>query len=219
MKFHLSRPVLLLVAMVASTAHSQSAQEIFSKAEASWKGIRDYRCMMQSNNKLGQEKDLKKVDFAFKRNHQVRMEVLDGKNKGSVVARNDSGRIKGKKGGILGVVAVTLGETDERILNLRGRKFYEADWGTVLKEFSDRLKAGWNVVVQGEEEVSGSPCDILVATGRESGSKVTKDMMWIDKKNHLVLRRKQYEGEDLINEVVWWDIQVNSGLGDDLFDL
>ena len=94
MRFYVYRPALLCCALLASpTAHSQSAQEIFAKAEESWKGIRDYRCMMQSNNKLGQEKDLKKVDFAFKRNQQVRMEVLDGKNKGSVLARNDSGRI------------------------------------------------------------------------------------------------------------------------------
>lgn len=216
--YRIGAAFLILVGMVCS-AQGQSAQEILAKTQETWKGIRDYRCQMQSNNRLGQEKDLKKIDFAFKREHQVRMEVLDGKSKGSVLTRNDSGRIKGKKGGILGVVAVTLDETDERILNLRGRKFYEADWGTVIEEFSGRVGGGWTVEVQGEEEVSGSSCYVVVATGRETGSRISKDVLCVDKQRNLVLRRKQYEGEDLVNEVVWWDIQTNPGLSDELFNL
>jgi outer membrane lipoprotein-sorting protein len=219
MKSYWNKAFTLILVGLGSSAHCQTAQEILAQTQETWNGIRDYRCQMQSNNRLGQEKDLKKIDFAFKREHQVRMEVLNGKSKGSVLTRNDSGRIKGKKGGILGVVAVTLDETDERIFNLRGRKFYEADWGTVIEEFAGRIRAGWTVEVQGEEEVSGSQCHAIVATGRETGSRISKDIMCVDKQRHLVLRRKQYEGEDLVNEVVWWDIQINPTLSDELFSL
>lgn len=219
MRYHPIAALVSVIAIFGSTARGQTPQDLLANVEQAWKGIRDYQCKMQSNNKLGQEKDMKQIEFWFKRNHQVRMEVLDGKNKGSLLTRNDRGRIKGKKGGILRLVTVTLDDTDERILNLRGRKFYEADWGTILSEFAERTKAGWKVEIVDEEKVGGTPCRVLVATGSETESRVSKDMMWIDKKSHLILRRKQYEGENLVNEVLWWDIRLNSGLSDDLFSL
>jgi len=217
------RGTLLVAVLILLTGpgYSQEKQPtaILQSVIQKWKSIQDYHCKMQSNNRLGDKTDKKKIEFWFKRKHQVRMQVLDGEKKGSALTRNDEGRIKGKKGGLLGVIAVTLDENDKRIFNLRGRKFYRADWGSVIAETVQRVKSGWRLRRLGDETFNGVPCFVLEATGKEPGSKVTRDMIWVDQTNHLVLRRKQYEGKTLVNEVAWWDIELNSNLDDDLFTL
>ena len=200
-------------------AQDKGAKEILGDVQAKWQTIQDYQCKMQSNNRLGQEKDLKLVQFWFKRKQQVRMEVLDGEKKGSTLTRNDAGRIRGRKGGLLKIVAVTLDENDDRIYNLRRRKFYYADWGTIIDEVVGRIKNGWQIERMADETFNKTPCFVIALTGRETNSRVTKDMIWIDQSSHLILRRKQYEGSDIVNEVLWWDIQINQALSDDLFDL
>jgi len=209
-----------LVFLVGSaTGQEKDPKQILNDVYAKWKTVQDYHCMMQSNNRLGEEKDLKKIEFWFKLRHQVRMEVLDGEKKGSALTRNDAGRIRGRKGGLLKVIPVTLDENDERIFNLRGRKFYEADWGTVIKEVIQRVKNGWTLKRLADEMYNQVPCLVLELTGQEPESGVTKDMIWVDQVNHLILHRKQFEGTLPVNEVAWWEIQLNTGLGDDLFDL
>jgi outer membrane lipoprotein-sorting protein len=216
-KWTLIAGLFFLVGVAA--AQDKGAKEIVGDVQAKWQTIRDYHCKMQSNNKLGQEKDLKQIEFWFKRNQQVRTEVLDGDKKGSTLTRNDAGRIRGRKGGLLKVVAVTLDENDERIYNLRRRKFYHADWGTVIGEVVSRIKNGWQVERMADETFNNAPCFVVALTGRDRDSRVTKDMLWIEQSSHLILRRKQYEGTDIVNEVLWWEIQLNQDLSDDLFDL
>jgi outer membrane lipoprotein-sorting protein len=219
MNFRLIPALLILATAVAAVAQQDAAIDVLKRAQAKWNSIQDYTCKMQSNNRLGAETDKKQVQFQFKRKHQVRLEVLDGEKKGSALTRNDQGVIRGKKGGILGVVAVTLDEGDERTLNLRGRKFYDADWGTVLSEFIERVQSGWQVTQFGEEVYNNFPCYKIEIVGTDPRSAETKDIVWVDKERFLVLRRQQYEGTNLVNEVVWWDIVLNSGLDDGLFKL
>jgi outer membrane lipoprotein-sorting protein len=204
---------------VAAYGQSPSPESLLNGLKSKWGSIQDYHCKLRSRNRLGELKDEKKLDFYFKRPHQVRTEVLDGDKKGSVLTRDAAGTIRGKKGGVLGIVAVTLADDDERVSNLRGRKFYYADWGTVIKEYFDMAKGGWKLSSLPDEQFNNVACAVIEATGRDSKSAVTRDVIYVDKQNSLILCRKQFEGNVLVNEVVWWDIQLNAGLGDDLFTL
>lgn len=205
--------------VVTIPVQAQQAEEILKGLKAKWDQVQDYHCMMRSRNRLGDKKDEKKTEFWFKRPHQVRMLVTEGEKKGSTLTRDANGKIKGKTGGLLGVVSVTLGEDDERITNLRGRKFYLADWGSVLKEFFEGSKKRWKYQVLPDESFNNVACTVLEMTGKDASSAVTRDVIYVDKENNLILCRKQFEGNTLVNEVVWWDIQLNTGLGDDLFTL
>ncbi len=211
--------ILLLILAIPASSQDQGALPILENVKNKWKTIRDYRCQMQSLNRLGQEVDKKKLDFAFQRPYKVRMEVLDGPKKGSVIVRNAEEKIRAKKGGILGVVAVSLDETDPRVTNLRGRKFYKADWGSVVAEWLIAAKNNWPMERLSDEEYNNQQCHVLAAHWQDASSPITKDLIWVNQENHLIIRRQQFEGETLVNEVVWWNIQVNPSLDPGLFDL
>ena len=218
----LSRTILVTALVLAtSVAYGQAPtpESLLNSLKTKWTSIQDYQSMMRSRNRLGDLKDEKKFLFSFKKPHQVRTEVTEGDKKGSVLTRDATGKIRGKKGGVLGIVAITLSEDDERVTNLRGRKFYLADWGSVIKEYFDAANKGWKLTLLPDEKFNESDCYVLQAEGRDSRSPVTRDVIYIDKANSLILCRKQYEGQTLVNEVVWWDIHLNVGLDDSLFTL
>jgi hypothetical protein len=209
---------LLLLASV-SYAQAPTPEGLLNTLKTKWTSIQDYQSKMRSRNRLGEQTDEKKLEFFFKRPHQVRTEVSDGDKKGSVLTRDATGKIRGKKGGVLGIVAITLSEDDERVSNLRGRKFYLADWGSVIKEFFDAAKKGWKLTMLPDEKFNESDCYVLQAEGSDPKSPVTRDVIYVEKASSLILCRRQYEGRTLVNEVVWWDIHLNVGLDDSLFSL
>ncbi len=215
--------VLFVAALIFTTSVSYgqapTPENLLDSLKKKWGSIQDYQTMMRSRNRLGEQKDEKKFLFSFKKPHQVRTEITEGDKKGSVITRDANGKIRGKKGGVLGIVAITLAEDDERVTNLRGRKFYLADWGSVIKEYYEGAKKGWKLSVLPDENFNGSDCYVLQMEGSDPKSAVTRDVIWIDKANSLVLCRKQFEGQTLVNEVVWWDIHLNVGLDDSLFTL
>ena len=211
--------VFLIFMIPAAYSQAPSPESLLNDLKTKWTSIQDYKCKMRSRNRLGDQKDEKKLAFSFKRPHQVRAEVLEGDKRGSVLTRDAAGLIRGKKGGVLGLVPITLSEDDEKVTNLRGRKFYLADWGSVIKEFFDWAKKGWKLSMLPDDKSLGSDCYVLQAEGKDSKNPVTRDVIFIDKASSLILCRKQYEGETLVNEVVWLDIQLNAGLDDSLFTL
>jgi outer membrane lipoprotein-sorting protein len=218
MRYTIAAFVALFLA-VPGFSQDASPENLLNGLKDKWASIQDYHCKLRSRNRLGDQKDEKKMEFWFKQPQQIRTEILDGEKKGSVLTRDADGKIKGKKGGVLGLVSVTLGEDDERIRNLRGRKFYYADWGSVVKEYFAYHKEGCKFTVLPDEKFNGVPCHVLQADLTKPKERVTRDQIWVDAKNNLILCRKQFEGEVLVNEVAWWDIELNTGIPDGTFKL
>lgn len=202
-----------------STAQQPTVEDVLDKVREKWNSVEDYHVKMRSRNRLGEQQDEKKYDFYYKKPHLVRMEVIEGDKKGSVLVLQSDKTIRGKTGGVLGFVSVTLAPDDERIKNLRGREFYKADWGTVIKEYIAGYKAGYTMQLLKDEVFNNVDCWVLEANWKEAGNPITTDRIYVDKESHLVLCRKQSEGATLVNEVVWWDVQINPGLAADLFAL
>lgn len=211
--------VVLLLATSVAYGQTPTPESLLNNLKTKWNSIQDYQTKMRSRNRLGAQTDEKKFIFSFKKPHMVRTEVIEGDKKGSVLTRDAAGTIHGKKGGVLGIVSITLDEDDERVANLRGRKFYLADWGSVIKEYYEAAKKGWKLSLRPDEKFNGVDCHVLQAEGTDPRSAVTLDVIWIDKATSLILCRKQYEGQTLVNEVVWWEFKLNLGLDDSLFTL
>ena len=208
---------LLGTATAPVAAQTDSPWQILSAIQERWKQIDDYQCQMLSTNSLGDVRDTKELFFWFKRPHQVRIRLLSGEKEGSELSRDRKGNIYGKKGGLLRFIKARLGEDDPRIKNLRGRKFYNADWGTVLQEFIEHASSSVRFERLPDETFRGCRCYVLAASLDGRDSRVTKDIIWVDTAQHLILRRKQFEGSNIVNEVAWWYIQLNNNPEDDFF--
>lgn len=203
----------------AAPADGKTAEQTLAQAKAAWDALADYHCVMRSWNRLGDKTDAKILDFSFKKPQMARSQVVEGENQGGVVTRNAKGILNGRKGGVLSIVVLTLEETDKRIYNIRGKKFYQADFGTMLGEWEANIKGGWKLERAADEKFKGADCGVLAISGALEGSKVTKDMFWIDQKTGFIRRRQQYEGETLVNDASYWDIEPNKGQPDEFFTL
>jgi outer membrane lipoprotein-sorting protein len=207
--------LLLTAACVALAEPSPQAAQLPAQSDK----IISYACTMQSFNRLGAESSTKTVRFTWARGGRVRMEVVEGPDKGSVLTRDGQGQLRGRKGGFLKMIAVTLKEDDRRVVNLRGRKFYEADWGSVIQEIRAREQAGWAVQPLADDAVKGAACRVVELVAPAGSSGVTRDRVWISRDRDLILRRQQFEGETLVNDVTWWDVELNPAVEDALFTL
>lgn len=201
-------------------AAPSTVEEIHAAALAKWKTIREYTCILNTWTKRGEATSHKIIEFAFKRPDLVRNYIVDGDNKGTTVVRDAKGRLRGKKGGVLSLVKLTLEEDDERLFNLRGVRFDQGHFGYVLEGFGKEMADGWTVELAPDAAHEGADCRVLVARPPEGAkTDLTRDEIWIEKSTLLLRRRRQYVGETKVSDTSYTKVVLDPGLADDLFDL
>lgn len=210
---------LLLAAPAGQAEPGPAAPAELARLSEQTRAITRYACTMQSFNRRDAESNTKTVRFTWARGGRVRMEVLEGPDQGSVLTRDAAGQIRGRKGGFLKMISVTLKDDDARVVNLRGRKFYEADWASVVAEVEARAAGGWTLQAQPDETIDGQVCAVLELTSPAGQPVITRDRLWIDRARGLLLRRQQFEGNTRINEVRWRDLDLQPAADDALFTL
>lgn len=196
-----------------------SAEEILASIEDKVAQIEDYHYISKSIDRLGDETDPKVLDIWFKRPRMFRSTVVEGANEGGAVTLNRDGVIHGKTGGILGFIVLTLKEDDDRIRGLRGRRFFETSWEQEVREIKTAVEDGWELARHDDQRVDGSDCRVLVVTGTRDGSAVTQEQIWVDRDSYLIKRRQAYEGDSLVRDVIYTQIEINLGTADEHFSL
>lgn len=210
----------LAVAVMASAWSCAAEEPSFAGDLAlAWDGITNYACTITAFNRLGAKSERKQVRFAYRRPGVVSMEALDGPDRGGALARDERGVIRGRKGGILKLIAVTLADDDPRVSNLRGGRFYRADWGSIIGEIRGRVRSGWTVKAVGDDACGGVACSVYELNAPPGSAGVTRDCVWVEHSRRVILRRQQHEGGMLVNDVTWRDIEINQPVDESSFSL
>ncbi len=196
-----------------------SAEEILKSIEDKVAQIDDYHYISKSTERLGDEIDEKVLDIWFKRPDMFRSLVVEGANEGGAVTRNREGVIHGKKGGVLGLIVLTLKEDDDRIRGLRGRRFFETGWKQEVNEIKGAVADGWPLERLDDRRIDETDCYVLKVSGTREGSAETEEQIWVDRDSYLLKRRQIYEGETLVRDVVYTQIEINLDTPDEQFSL
>jgi len=196
-----------------------TAEEILDLAEARWEEIRDFHFTSVVFCRAGEETEHKILDVIFKKPALYRNTVIEGDNEGAVVTYNAEGVIHGRRGGILSVIVLTLKPDDERIRSLRGRRFYEIAWGIELGEMRDYIAAGWTLQRLDDAEMDGLLCYVVAAEGTSEETTLTRSEIWVEQATHLVRRRLDYEGDVLVRDDQYTQIEINTDPDESLFSL
>jgi len=173
-----------------------------------------YKCKMFSENWKGKKHEYKITEFYFKKPNLLRMDVILGDKKGSVVLLNKDGKIRGKNS--MGL-RKTLKPTDDRIKNIRGAAFMQSN----LLDMLDRLKA--HILERGckatltEEECMKRPSYHLHVEHKDADDPVTLEEVWYDKNTYFVMKKIKYEGNTKVTDIVWENPEINIPLDDSLF--
>ncbi len=197
----------------------KTAEQILADFKASLATFKTYHCKFESFNRVGEKSDQKLLEIWFKQPGQVRSLVLKGDNEGGLATRDAKGALRGRKGGVLSLVTLNLKEDDERLRGIRGKKFYDAAWDMILKDFTSRIEKGWKLERLPDEKVAGELCYVIATTGTETRSKDTGDRLHISPKTGALIQRTEYQGTTKVSGSLYTEIKLNPPLADELFHL
>src|ERR1051325_11043556 len=131
----LALALLMLCALRARAAEAVSAASVMQRGEERFRGLTDYECMVDLESRLGTRVEACTCQFWFKQPRMLRVKILRGSKKGSQVAGDSSGQIRGSKGGILGLIVKRMKSNDSRLLTIRGTSMMTLDWGSFFLRY------------------------------------------------------------------------------------
>jgi hypothetical protein len=207
--------ILLSQFAVAIGAEAEAPGAVLARLETAYAAIQDYRCRIIAFTRKGSRTDQRELRFSFRKPGMARARVLRGSGRGSEVARDRSGKLHGRRGGLLSPFVVSLKETDSRVRNLRGVPFWEADWGVFLQRIREALADP-----AASAATQAAPDGSLELTIRFQGPEPpVRHFYRVDTARWLITEADVYEGNELVDQVRYEECQLNPGLTDRDFEL
>lgn len=211
---------MLVAAAILSTLCSRplpaeeqvTPEALLSKAIESFQNLNSYQCRMVVHLTRGKEAQDSQYLFSYQKPRLMRMYVEKGRDRKSTVILREDGIIRGKPGGMLSVVPpLTLNPDDKRLRDLWDRRFYQADWGTLLKEIQISLKGCASTKI----EMLNSGKEYLLTLQGNNGD---VDQVWFDHENWSLFKRRIRLANGDTLDAKWSDIKLNPKFPGKFFD-
>jgi hypothetical protein len=118
------------------------AREIYDGALKAWEGVKDYTCIMESYNRLGDKEEYKTYEYWYLKPGYIRMKVIKGKGKGGEAYYDPKlNKVRGHKGGFFSFVKLTLKPDDKRVTSIRGVRIDQTTFGYILGQLKPYMDA------------------------------------------------------------------------------
>ena len=187
----------------------QGASQIYGKALKAWEGVKDYTCIMDSYNRLGDKEESKTYQYWYLKPGYIRMKVIKGKGKGGEVYYDPTRKkVRGHKGGFLSFVVLTLDPNDKRVTSIRGVRVDQTTFGYILAQLKPYVDAGECQVVE-ENGMKGPVC---TAGNQAYHGDIWKEKVLFDQNNLPVVWERYGKDGTLLYRLVCRDVKLNSGL-------
>jgi hypothetical protein len=208
----------LLAPLPSSAADLSTPRSVVEAFAAMYASLSDYQCRMQEECRQGSRHEERTIDFYFKKPRFIRMDILKGSrfgDNGAVGVLRGDGRVRGRKGGLLGILAITVDKHDPQATTVRGLAFDESDLQATLEKMRFHLAESACTL-----SVSGAMYELVFEPrdpSRNGG--VTKDVIRLDAVTLLPASSDSWEGERLVQHAEWSTYIIDAGLPDQLFDV
>jgi len=206
--------VILAALREAAPAHTApdgraTVREALVALEKALSGIESYACILESFV-LGfnGEKEEKTYEYAFVKPGYVKMKVIKGPA-GEAFYDPTTGKVRGRKPGMLSAVRLTLSPDDSRVKSVRGHRIDETSWFFLLDSWKSYVERADSVVLEARGDTL-----VLMAFGiPENPYKETAMKLFLDKNSHLPLGFEAYDANaNLTHRVFYRDVRLNPGL-------
>jgi outer membrane lipoprotein-sorting protein len=205
----------LLLALPAAEGNTPGAEQILARAEERFGALADYQVLAEGFARVGDKTEAGSCRLWFKSPKMLRVHVLKGRDRGSQVALDRAGVLRGRKGGILKAIVKRLDWKDKRLYSIRGAPLTDMVWGTLYAKWRDRTiryGARCSVVRLAGQE---SPYE-LVQTFVQDGKRM-RVVYRIDPATWLMTEGQFFEDEVEVERISFKEIRLNTGVGDDWF--
>lgn len=190
--------------------------EIIQQFGEKIKSIRDYQCRMYEWSINGRKEEIRYINFYFHSPRLIRMDIIKGNkdsDAGSIGVLSDDGQVKGRRGGFLSGIAITVAKHSRLATTVRGVTFDESD---AIAAYIRLIFLKDNSTINLEESPEGWLLDCTLYTP-DNG--ITREEIYISRNNLMPAYAMSYENENLVQHVEWSSYIINSGLPVDFFDV
>ncbi len=170
----------------------------------------------------GEKTLVEKGDFYFKKPKLMRLEVTEGKRKGSVAVLQSDGRVHGKAPG-LGIFAsmITLSPDSKFLRSVNGYPMVDSDFGSLaraLKKFLDDGATAKITTHTVSERIAHQPSHLIEVYTDKTQTQLFK-RVFVDAGSYLPVEWYDYEDGKLSSESSWQNFKNDPGMPATLFSL
>lgn len=179
-----------------------------------------YRCQLHTLSLSGTLREERVFDYAFQRPQAIRMRVIEGKDRGSVLVYRD-GKVRGHRGGLLSWITLTYEPSHPEVVTIRGGRVDQSDLLFIMDVLRHAMSEG-ALRLNGMESLHGREhyrLDLLHHVDPlEHGAE--KGRFWIDQERLVVSQYELYNQEGhLIYRQTHEKLQLNVPLSEEVFKL
>lgn len=160
--------------------------------------------------------------FYFKKPNMMRLEVLEGRKRGSIVVLDKAGKVHVRLGGFLRHVPIQLDRHSHMLRLETGFSVVEGDFANLLAYMNDLTKNGGHVLVT-ESPVAvdalHKSMNVLEIENPHAKFDPSVYLLGIDPATNLPLQCDMYRHGHLFASTTWSKIKLDPGLSDHIFTL
>ncbi len=210
--FLLAFAVILGVSLGKGQASSPSSpQELLQMVNQRFSTLKDYQCQVVSTKYTNGQPKQDGHKYFFQKPNLIRLEVNIGKDKGAVAVYNKVGKVRAHAGGLLSIFTITMEPTDKRLQDDDGSTFVNSHLGGTIKDI--------------EKALVGATTSIIAPEGTQKAYQLQiernnrKDIIFIDGQLLMPITWDTYQNGKLASKTEWKNLQIDSGVAENLFSL
>lgn len=198
-------------------AMTSASTDLVSAAIESYKSVENYQVTLMSKSADSSEV----IRYFYKRPGFVRMEFIKP-HKGAVLVYNPSNKkVRLRPFGLLKPFVLTLDPDSSLVKSPKGHRVDESDIGKLLQT-AKALQGNGTTEVLKNEGLGERIAKLIRVEGKDGFSVdgIHSYLLWLDGRSFLPIKASSYNADGgLIEEILMDDLEVNTNLSEELFDL
>ncbi|MFO8062624.1 MAG: hypothetical protein R6U31_06820 [bacterium] len=204
--------LLFILIVMALLASASTAESIIERWEGFSDTINDYTCRLHNDLVKGSETSSTVWEYRYLEPGYIYMESIEGDRLGSKAFYDpETEKTTGRRGGMLRFVKLTLPLTNSLVQNIRGITIAESPWFHVMERLERILKSDTEVTT-GETDLDTLTADYIEVKGipvEEFGFTRAKILF---APSGRIIGFKHYENGVMVEDVLYKDVKINTGL-------
>lgn len=193
----------------------RNSAQIVKAIEHKLDAVSGYQCKLYTVSISGSLKEERIIDYAFKRPQLIRMRILSGKDRGSVLIYKD-GIVRGHRGGLLSWITLTFKPSDPDVTTIRGGRVDQSDFLFIMDVLRNAAKEG-KLRLEDTGPLNGRERYRLTLLQHVDPleSDAAGGAFWIDPENLMVSQYELYDKDGrLIYRQIHDHLELNVSLSD-----
>ncbi len=190
-------------------AYSMTLSDLIASMTTRLDNVHDYQSINRYYNRKGKVSDLRTYKYWYIAPGYIKMKIIKGKSKGSVVFYNPkTNKVRAHKGGFFAFIKLTLNPNDSKVVSIRGVRVDQTSFPYVENVIAKAVNSGLCTNSESKENYF-----ISCAYKKPIASDIYYDKLTISKKSLLPVKweRDGKNGKPLY-EAYYKLTKINSGL-------